>query len=574
MKTLPLFLRRLLWICFTGFFISVSAQFDQYCLAQTPDWSWAKGMGGSGMDISNGIARDSYGNLYIAGYFQGDTLTLGAFTLLNPEGYPSTEIFIAKLDSLGNVLWAKNARGTSYDECFGIAVDPSGDIYITGWFASPTLSFSDSTLTNAGGHDVFVAKYDPSGNVLWAKQGAGSAYEEGQCLATDPAGNIYVMGRFQGTTTFGDTTLTAEGVWDVFLVKYSPSGDVVWAKREGGNGDDAGYGISTDLAGNIYATGSFYSDSIRFGNTTLKNSGHMGSTDFFVVKYYASGEVSWARNADCYESDAGYGVTSDTRGNVYVVGQFNYSAMRFGDQYLSIGTGNNVFIVKYDSSGTALWARGTGGDQFQNLAREVRTDAADGVYIAGWFRSPTISFGATTLQSAGYSDLFVAKYNASGDALWAKSAGGASADEIDGMTIDSGGNLYLTGIYGSQIGFEEDTLVYSGVYDIFVAKLAGLLTGIPEASSPLAPTSFSLQQNYPNPFNPKTVISYQLPVVSNVRLGVYDLLGREVALLVNEKQPAGSYSVTFDGGKLASGTYLYRIVAERYVHTKRMVLVR
>ena len=167
---------------------------------------------------------------------------------------------------------------------------------MTGAFYSSYITFGSTILTNRGGGDIFVVKYDPSGNVLWAKSAGETGGEWGLGISTDASGNIVVTGGFGSPSiTFGSTILTNGGIANIFVVKYDPSGNVLWAKSAGGTGDDDGYGISTDASGNIVVTGSFESPTITFGSTILTNG---GSSDIFVVKLSsATGLETFSKNA-------------------------------------------------------------------------------------------------------------------------------------------------------------------------------------------------------------------------------------------------------------------------------------
>ncbi|MFH1005315.1 MAG: T9SS type A sorting domain-containing protein, partial [Bacteroidota bacterium] len=169
---------------------------------------------------------DANGNILVAGYFYSSSIIFGSTTLTN-AGSNTRDMFLAKYDASGNVLWAKSAGGSSFDEAYSVSTDANGNILVAGNFRSPTISFASTTLTKAGGNgdytDMFLAKYDASGNVLWAKSAGGSDYDSAQSVSTDANGNILVAGYFQSPTLiFGSTTLTSMGSTDMFLAKLSP----------------------------------------------------------------------------------------------------------------------------------------------------------------------------------------------------------------------------------------------------------------------------------------------------------------------------------------------------------------
>jgi len=311
-------------------------------LDSSGNWLWAKNAGYSGCGTSgNGIAVDASGNIYVTGDFSGSA-TFGSITLTSNG---DSDIFIAKLDSSGNWLWAKNAGGTDYDYGQGIAVDASGNSYVTGYFESTTATFGSTTLTSSGFSDIFVAKLDSSGNWLWIKNAGGTDYYEGCGIAVDTSGNSYVIGWFEGSATFGSATLTSNGDDDIFVTKLDSSGNWLWAKKAGGTDYYEGCGIAVDASGNSYITG-FFSDSATFGSTTLTSNGYC---DIFIAKLDSSGNWLWAQNAGGTGSDWGHGIAVDAIGNSYVTGYFFSTAATFGNITI-YGSGTvyntDIFVVK------------------------------------------------------------------------------------------------------------------------------------------------------------------------------------------------------------------------------------
>ncbi len=243
------------------------------------NWLWANQAGGTSIDEGYSITVDASGNSYITGYFYSSSITFGTITLSNSNSVYA-DIFVAKLDSNGNWLWAKQVGGTGEDEGNSIAVDSNGNSYVTGYFFSRSITFDTTALTNSGYDDIFVAKLDSSGNWLWAKQAGGIGADVGNGIAIDANGNSYVTGYFEYSATFGATTLTSIGGYDIFVAKLDSNGNWVWAKQAGGILTDEGHSIAVDTNGNSYVTGSFAGSAI-FGPTTLTSS--VGG-DIFVAK--------------------------------------------------------------------------------------------------------------------------------------------------------------------------------------------------------------------------------------------------------------------------------------------------
>jgi hypothetical protein len=437
--------------------------------AQNPSFRWVKSASGTNIDVAYDVVVDASGNSYITGTFYSATLSFGTTILTN--AHPGNgDMFVVKYDAGGNVLWARSAGGTGDDRGRKIAIDKAGNSYVTGYFGSSTITFGTTTLTNAGSANLFLVKYDAGGNVVWAKSAGGANYDNGCGIAVDAYGNIYLSGYFSSPTiTFAPTTLTNAGGYDIFIVKYDVSGLVQWAKRTGSTGDEVNTVLAIDASGNTYLTGYFTSSSISFGTTTLTNA---GGNDMFVAKYDASGNVAWAKGAGGTNSDAGVGAATDASGSVYVSGFFSSPTITFGSTTLTNAGGYDMYLVKYDASGNVIWAKRAGGTGSDDCA-SVEVDAAGNSYVVGEFGSSTITFGTNTLTNAGNLDMYVVKYDASGNVLWAKSVGGLYDDYGSGIAVDASGNIFVTGgFYSNMLTFGTTTLSNVGSSDMYIAKLS------------------------------------------------------------------------------------------------------
>mgnify|MGYP000106108991 CR=1 FL=1 len=216
-------------------------------------FKWAKGIGSDDYLYSQNISTDASGNCYITGYFQG-TATFGT-TQITSSG--NSDIFIAKYDTEGNFQWVRKAGGTTNSDAGnGISADASGNCYITGYFQG-TATFGTTQITISGYSDIFIAKYDTDGNFQWVKKAGGVEYDEGYGIAVDASGNCYVTGFFRQTATFGTTQITSSGNSDIFIAKYDTDGNFQWVRKAGSTNYDYGNGIATDASGNCYVTGVF-----------------------------------------------------------------------------------------------------------------------------------------------------------------------------------------------------------------------------------------------------------------------------------------------------------------------------
>lgn len=422
--------------------------------AQTFDW--AKRAGGTGTDEGEGIAVDAFGNSFVTGLFSG-TATFGPFTLTSAGNY---DVFVAKYGSAGNVVWARSAGGTGTEIGYGIAIDAFGNSFVTGSFHG-TPMFGPFTLTAVGAPaDIFVAKYDSAGNVLWARSAGGTGLDTGLGIAVDGSGSSYVTGGFVGTATFGPFTLTSFGGTDIFVVKYDSGGNVVWATSGGATANnDKGYAIAVDGPGNSYATGRL-----------------AGSPSAFVAKWNSLGNLMW----DDLMTGAGTGraIAVDGSGNSYATGHFSGSAT-FGATTLASAGDTDVFGVKYNNAGGGqlLWAKSAGGTG-ADAGFGIAVDGSGNSYVTGYFAG-TATFGTTNLTATpGTLGMFAAKYDSAGDVVWAKSAGTTGAVLGKGIAVDGSGNSYMTGTFIGSATFGATTLVSAGGgLDVFVAKLGDAAGG-------------------------------------------------------------------------------------------------
>jgi len=462
--------------------------------------NWAKGIGGTGSEQGNAIVVDGAGNVYVAGTFS-DTVDFDpgpGIARLRTAG--SYDIFLAKYDANGRYIWAKSMGRKLADDGFGVTCDKAGYVYITGRFQD-TVDFDPGPDTAwviaRAGTDIFIAKYDTAGNYVWAKGMGGPGTEEGRAIAVDGAGNVYVTGFFTSTVDFDPdpasvANRTSAGSNDVFLAKYSASGNYLWAGSMGGGTsssyNDQSYGMAVDGSGNAYITGVFYLKADFDPDTTkVANLNAKGIYDVFLAKYDSSGKYVWAKNMGGPNFDYGQSVTLDGAGNIYITGRFIGTSDFDPDttklaNLISAGNKYDVFLAKYDSAGNYIWAKsmgGTGDDYGQGVA----TDAVNNVYITGWFGGASDydpdTPGTAILTSANNFDfdVFLAKYDSSGHYLWAGSMGTANLlDEGFGVATDGKGNAYCTGYFEATAYFSPafgtaDSLTAAAATDIFMLKL-------------------------------------------------------------------------------------------------------
>ncbi|RYU93969.1 SBBP repeat-containing protein [Emticicia agri] len=255
------------------------------------------------------------------------------------------------------VQWAQSAGGTASELGTDIAVDAAGNVYITGGFSGTASFGSESVIANGSNMDIFVAKYSNAGVVQWAKSASGTGNDVGASIVVDASSNAYITGNYASIIMFGDHLVSSQSSSaDIFVAKCNSSGEFLWVQSAGGAGNDSGSGIGIDGSGNIYLIGS-YTGTATFGNTQTTSNGNL---DIFVAKYDNSGEFKWVKSAGAADYDTGQSLAVESNGNVYVTGSY-FGTITFGSQSVSSQGSRDLFVTKYDSNGSALWAKTAGG---------------------------------------------------------------------------------------------------------------------------------------------------------------------------------------------------------------------
>ena len=518
---------------------------------------WVKNYNGPGdsVDYAVSLAVDNSGNIYVTGNSDGSG-TLSDYCTI-------------KYSPNGDSLWVRryNGPGNGLDVVSSIAVDNSGNVYVTG------SSWGSGTLS-----DYCTIKYNPNGDSLWLRRynGPGVGIDWVQSIAVDNSGNVYVTGSSARSGT----------VCDYCTIKYNSDGDSLWVRRYSGPGNsDGAFSIAVDNSGNVYVTGG------SVGNGT--------GSDYCTIKYNSNGDSLWVRryNGPGNNSDQAISLALDNSGNVYVTGS------SYG-----IGTLSDYCTIKYSPNGDSLWVRRYNGPWNRSEgANSIAVDISGNIYVIG------SSYGSWLYNN----DYCTIKYNSNGDSLWVRiyDGPGNTDDYAESIALDNSGNVYVTGcssLYGTNgdyctikydsIGTQRWVQIYNGqgngndcafsivadnsgnvyvtgwsygttTYDDYCTIKYHDLIGIKLISNG-TPKEYSLSQNYPNPFNPTTKIKFDIPRSGDVKLVIYDILGREVTTLVNQDLKPGVYEVEWNASNKPSGVYFYKLTTADFTETKRMVLIK
>lgn len=373
------------------------------------------------------------------------------------------DIFVAKLDPAGNVIWAQSF-GDPFDQSGnGVAVDAAGNVLLTGDFKG-TVSLGGEVLASAGSEDIFVGMLDPDGKHLWSKRFGDIAYQSGRSIAADSSGNVAVLCTVEGSTSFGGSTLMTAGGADVALAKLNPGGNHLYSKIFGGPSADSASEIVIDSKGNITVTGSF-SGAATFGGASLVSA---GGFDVFLARFNDAGIHLWSKGFGDAADQTGRSVDVDFMGNIVLAGAF-LGAIDFGGGPLQSQGSEDVFVAKLDDMGLHIWSKGF-GDPAQQIGRAVAADAAGNVIATGSL-SGSADFGGGPLTSAGLSDAFLVKWSPSGEHLLSKAFGDAADQSGRALEVDSAGIL-LGGQFQGMLDLGNVTLTSSGSNDLFVARIA------------------------------------------------------------------------------------------------------
>ena len=367
--------------------------------------------------------------------------------------------------------WQKTAGGISIDKCTAMATDAFGNLYVTGNFYSSKIGFGADSLTKVGGGDIYVAKYDPTGNLIWIKGAGGTNNEIVNSIAIDATG-IYIVGNSLSSSISFDTITISGGIGTkVFIAKYNFNGDILWVNlltfSFAGNLNS----ITTDAFGGIYVTGYYNDSSFVFAHDTLINS---GGFDILILKYDSNGNKIWARSAYGKLNDKGTSIASDATG-VYVTGSSYSDSLSFSTDTafyynMPVGFAYNIFLVKYDVNGNEKWMRkGSGSGSMSVDAIALATDTS-GVYVAGYTGSQSLLLGTSGFSQLGGYHTFVGKFNTSGNTMWVHRMNVSAADDAPLAIAADVSGCYISGKISVLIIFAGDTIQSDGGDDSFISK--------------------------------------------------------------------------------------------------------
>jgi len=555
--------------------------------SQVPDWNWLRFLSSNQDDSFADVAVDQEGNAYVCGTFFGPSVTFAGQTFNSVE---NSAAILVKRDANGGLVWARAIDGA---ECFAVDVDAAGNSYITGYFEVDSVDFGTTTLYNPARFNTsiqsstkyaaFLVKFDPLGNVLWAKSFDNQidAKTKGIDVKIDQAGNCYLAGSFFIYNSIASAELSLSGISlamypgsgleDVFLIKYNSNGDFQWIRTAGGTSFEEPTSLAIDAIGNVIMAGVFGGNIIEFDANSIltqNNPPNNSRTDFFIAKYTSQGDVISASQSLGGGTVRCEGIATDNEGNCFITGYFNADTLYYnGVELINSDTTSSggpapleyysdMFIYKINQIGEVLWAKSFGlGDGYAiDYAYGITTDSDGNCYITGTF-SNEINFGDINLLSNGNGDVFVTKIDPDGNPLWAQSAGGSSSERGFAIVIDASNNVFISGSYdGGTFG---ETLNFGSLQATYFGSNTGFLAKLGFNTVNVANTSNSVQLAVsPNPSSGNFTIQLNsLKTGEKAMLRMLDISGR----IVHEQEIKKGINGVSPQIELANGVYVLHV---------------
>lgn len=350
-----------------------------------------------------------------------------------------------------------------------------------------TDTYAQRVATDASGNVIVttsksLAKYSPSGSLLWKKDASNGFNVSPSDVCTDAVGNIYITGSYDASTMLGTTTLPNAGGYDAFIAKCDAGGNVLWANNGSSSNEEIGMSIAVDASGNVYMGGNFTS-MLTFGSTILNS---VGSYSGFLTKYNSAGVPQWAKKmVNDGTTDASCGVAAlavDNSGNILITGRFTGSSVNFGTlAYTSSAfMYADMFVAKYNATGDAQWAKG-GGSSYYDGAADIAVDAAGNCFVVGFFAGSSMNVETLSAPNPGGSgmDGYIVSFTAAGTLRWLEAIGTEGETNLTAAAVDAMGNVYVGGSFnGASLVFGPTTVsnIGSSTWDMMIGRFSSVGT--------------------------------------------------------------------------------------------------
>lgn len=524
--------------------------------AYSQAFQWAKKISAASTTLPlnpKAIDKDGAGFIYAAGAFADTMYCNGTLVTSSPQGYVRNG-YLIKYDTAGSIRWIKTIS-SDLSEINDLVVDSTGGIYVTGQFkgASTFGNMLDTSQSSFG--DFFIAKYDSSGAIQWLNtQGDLTGNSWGDKITMDGAKNIYVTGGYNIGLNFGGTPLTSAGNNDFFVAKYTPSGNIVWVKTSGGKGYDYVDGISASPDGDVFVTGTFDSIMVCGTFTVAPQGSGVNNSDIFLTMFDSAGTVQWIEQATGSTAPQHNvnDVCATPDGNAYIIGSFSSSLYLSSGSVTSTGL-DDMYIAKYYNSGSPAWIKRLGGSGYENGWSMALNDSGD-IFITGTFGN-TLIIGSNTFTAINPGvDIFVAKFDSTFTTnKWALKCGGDNTDVPTSIALGSDQkDVYVFGSYYGNASYGMYSLTPNGgsYPDIFLTKIS---YAAPNSVKELVMNNSSLNL-FPNPANELLFLNYSETTTEIISLKIVSVTG-EILLEKNISLKSMNGQNAIDIKTFASGVY-------------------
>ncbi len=436
-----------------------------------------------------GLDRDEVGRAVAVGGAESDIVFTGFYR--DPIDFGggqlsavdnSRDIFVNKLDRAGQLLWSVGIAGDDHLVARDIAASADGEVAVVATVRGPIEDFGLGKITGAGGHDLFVVSLDSAGKARWAHRSGDGFHQYPMSVSFDSAGNMVVGGYFRGVMQWPSGQeephrFESSDLNDGFVMKLSPTGDLMWFRQLTGSADQYVRAVAVDEAGNVIVTGYFFRE-VEAGSELVTAIGD--EADVFVVSFDAAGEHRYTRRFGGSSEERAYDVAVDSQGQAVIVGRFEGS-MPLGGQLVDAAAAGAIFVLKVDASGDEVFGRRFGGDTEQG-AHGVAVDSRDQIVVSGYYEGSP-SFGTAALPAAGLREPNVAllKLDSEGNHVWSRGfdvVGDQDAGYANRgwrrVAIGAADEILLTGFVKGQLAFDtaDPQTEPAGGSDIFLAAFA------------------------------------------------------------------------------------------------------
>ena len=541
------------------FILSLPVYSNTY--AQIANCQWGKSIGNATVN-KNSVATDNFGNEYLCGFFSTPYIVLGSDTLFN-NGTGNKDFYLAKYNHLGYLVWARSGGSNQNEFPMGVTTDSTGNIYLFGYYTSTSFVLGHDTLTQSG--NTFLIKYDPGGNILWARSSVGESYPSS--IATYKDGTSYVTGIYWNTfIAFGNDTINnASRAPNLFVTKYTTDGIVEWVRGNQTLNQNTAIlsgDIKTDNNGSIYLAGSFGGQFMVFGSDTVRNQ-PIFTYNSFLLKMDTSGNFIWVNGLGYFSTIPTPVLCLDATSNSFLT--FNSTAWELVNVTDSIsGNNQDAVLVKYNTDGIRQWAKKSSLNTIA-IPFGAAFDHGGNVYITGNFFTNNLTFATDTLIANDSQALFLIKYDNDGNQVWAKGGDSCNVDQATAIAIDPIDNIYLSGYFidntlklDAVLMNPTDLLSPHGFLAKYSVARAGIQTNNPDVSVVI----------YPNPTSFSNEITVRFPGQTFTKMDIYNYLGQRVYETTiglsetNQNIPAN---------RLAPGQYFIRLYGNN--NTKTLPLI-